>query len=143
MKTLCTLLMLAAGGVATQAMAASVVTVDMGVDATPTEVAAINRAQNKDDISVLPVLVGHADLNGDHRPDLILRTRNSALCGSANGCETDALLATPKGYARQLTGLAGSGDGDVFVLPAMHNGMHDLRFEGGDRIIRWNGKEYR
>jgi hypothetical protein len=142
MKALCILLTLAAGGMATQAVAASVVTVDIGADATPAEVAAIKRTQGKDEISVLPVLVGHADLNGDHRPDLILRTRNTALCGSAIGCATGAILATPNGYAHQLIGLAGSGDVDVFMLPTLHNRMHDLRFEGSSHVFKWNGKKY-
>jgi hypothetical protein len=61
-------------------------------------------------------------------------------CGSA-GCQTYAVLATSTGYAGKSIRLATAG-GKVFVLPAVHHGMHDVRFESGTYVFKWNGKVY-
>jgi hypothetical protein len=146
MKTLCIILALAAGGTAVEAAGASrgAVAVDLNADPTPAELAAIKRTHMTDGTleqdTLLPVTVGHADLNGDHRPDLIYRSDNHAGCGSL-GCATYALLAAPVGYARTSIDLAVSG-GKVFVLPTMRKGMHDLRFQAATYIFKWNGTEY-
>jgi hypothetical protein len=143
-KTGLIILTLTAAGIATQAAAAGdTITVTLEADATPAEAAAIKRTETKGDPDMLPVWMGHADLNGDHRPDLIFRTRDSALCGAANGCATEAILATPDGYARRAIALPNIGDGDAFLLPTMHNGMHDLRFQGDGHVLTWDGKAYR
>jgi len=140
-------LALAAIGIAPQAKAADgTITVTVEAEPTSTELAAIKRAlandHEEEGLGMMPVTVGHADLNGDHRPDLILLTGNSALCGAAIGCATEAILATPTGYTSRTIGLAGIGE-SLSVLPAMHNGMHDLRSDGGDHIFKWDGKKYR
>lgn len=146
MKTLCVILALAAGGMAVEATAAprNAVAVTVNADPTPAELAVIKRTHMTDGTfdqdTLLPVTVGHADLNGDHRPDLIYRSDNHAGCGSL-GCATYALLATPAGYARTSINLAVSG-GKVFVLKTTHKGMHDLRFQAATYIFKWNGTEY-
>jgi hypothetical protein len=126
---------------ASQAMAADGL-IAIAVEATPTpvETTALKRALGPDYGDVRPLMVGHADLNGDHRPDLLARSDSMGGCGSA-GCQTWAVLATPSGHAPTAITLAVAA-GKVFVLPAMHNGMHDLRFESGDYVFKWNGKEY-
>lgn len=141
MKALCILLALAAGGIATQAVAADDPTA-ITVDAKPTatETTALQKALGSDYDDVQPLTVGHVDLNGDHRPDLLARSDGMGGCGSA-GCQTWAVLATPSGYAPAAIMLAATA-GKVFALPAMHNGMHDLRFESGTYIFKWNGTQY-
>lgn len=132
---------LAATVLAPQAIASGG-TIAVTIEATPTsaELTAIKRTLTKDELDELPVLVGHADLNGDHRPDLIFRSNSSGYCGSS-GCDTEAILATRKGFASQSIGLAYS-FGKVLVLSSVHKGMHDLRYEGGSKTFTWNGKEY-
>ena len=137
-------LVLAAGGMASHAVAAGgAIAVTVEAKPTPAELAAVKLALGKDDLKALPVQLGHADLNGDHRPDLIFRSYSEGYCWqiSTSACATWALLATPAGYARQLIVLAQS-DGKVFVLPTMHHGMHDLRYEGGSKTFAWSGKSY-
>jgi len=114
----------------------------IAVDARPTtiETTALKRALGSAYDDVRPLTVGHADLNGDHRPDLLARSDGTGGCGSA-GCQTWAVLATPSGYAPTAITLAAAA-GKVFVLPTMHGGMHDLRFESGSYVFKWNGKEY-
>lgn len=141
MKVLCISLVLAAGGMATEAIAADgPVAVTIGATPTPVETTALKRALGSDYGDMQPLTVGHADLNGDRRPDLLARSDGMGGCGSA-GCHTWAVLATPSGYAPTAITLAVAA-GRVFVLPAMHNGMHDLRFESGTYVFKWNGKEY-
>ena len=86
--------------------------------------------------------VGHADLNGDGRPDLLifLSDRGFGYCGSA-GCAGYAILATQQGYAATEIDLATFYQ-EVTVLPTTHKGLHDLRCGNGHKIFRWNGKEY-
>ena len=141
MKALGIALMLVAGGMATQAAAADG-PIAVTVDARPTaaETTALERALGSDYGDMHPLTVGHVDLNGDHRPDLLARSDGMGGCGSA-GCHTWAVLATPSGYAPTAITLAVAA-GKVFVLPAIHNGMHDLRFESGTYVFQWNGKEY-
>ena len=90
-----------------------------------------------------PFLVGQADLKGDHRPDLIIWSQNPLNCGSG-GCGVSALLATANGYAAKGTdlGILSQG-GDFVVLDAVHHGMHDLRFDNGSHVFRWDGTQYR
>lgn len=85
--------------------------------------------------------VGHADLNGDGRTDLLVQYVNAGWCGTA-GCTTFALLATPTGFGPNAIDLA-SNHGTLHVLPGMHRGMHDLRYDDAHYIFRWNGREYR
>jgi len=86
--------------------------------------------------------VGHADLNGDGRPDLLVSLTDSGFgyCGSG-GCAGYAILATPQGYASGAVELAYFFQKAV-VLPASHKGMHDLRYDDAHKVFQWNGKEY-
>ncbi|WP_322997991.1 hypothetical protein [Castellaniella sp.] len=107
---------------------------------TMAETQALKQAMGADYSDLQPFDVGHADLDDDHRPDLLARSDSTGGCGSA-GCQTYAVLATSTGYARKSIRLATAG-GKVFVLPSKHHGMHDLRFESGTYTFKWNGKEY-
>lgn len=126
------------------AAANGTIALDLAAGPTPSELAAVKQAlaSEEDGLDELPVSVGYADLNGDHRPDLIYRSRNSRFCGSAVSCATGAILATPVGYAVHEIPLVDSGD-SIFVLPTMHDGMHDLRSDTSDHTFQWNGREYR
>jgi len=105
------------------------------------ELAAVRRAFGRDRADELPVSVGHADLNGDGRPDLIFASENRDYCG-ALGCDTGAILATPSGYATRVINLAVSFD-TMFVLPTMHNGMHDIRYGNARHVFVWDGEQYK
>lgn len=120
------------------------------VDAAPTgaETAAVRRVyagawtdDEKDEGHPLRFSVGHADINGDGRPDLLVRLNDAGWCGS-HGCSTYALLATPAGYAVKGIDLAIS-IATVQVLPAVHKGMHDLRFDDSSYVFTWDGSAYR
>ena len=139
-KTVMALAALALGGAATAAIAAGA---SVKVEATPTaaETAALRHALGKDYAEMSPFTVGHADLNGDHKPDLVFRTGNSDYCGSG-GCDTSVLLSTARGYQAKAVDLAYSAS-DLIVLPAVHKGMHDIRFDGGDHLFVWSGTAYR
>lgn len=138
--TVMALAALALGGAATAAIAAGA---SVKVEATPTaaETAAIRHALGKDYAEMAPFTVGHADLNGDRKPDLVFRTGNSDYCGSG-GCATSALLATASGYGVKSIDLAYSAS-DLIVMPAVHKGMHDIRFDGADHLFVWSGTAYR
>lgn len=71
--------------------------------------------------------VGHADINGDGRFDLLayLSDYGFGYCGSA-GCSGYAILATSKGYTDEPIYIANF-YGKLTILPAIHKGMHDLR----------------
>lgn len=115
---------------------------EVRVDRSPTapETAAIKRALGTSYAEMSPFTVGHADLDGDRKPDLLFRSGNSDYCGSG-GCASGVLLATTSGYRHESIDLAFS-NGAVIVLPTVHQGMHDLRFEGGNHLFRWNGANY-
>lgn len=81
------------------------------------------------------------DLNDDGRPDLLAQYTDAAgYCGSA-GCGGVIVLATAQGYAATGIGLANF-YGELDVLPGMHLGMHDLRYNGDSPRWQWNGKDY-
>lgn len=107
---------------------------------TRVELAAVRRAFGRDRADALPVSVGHADLNGDGRPDLIFASESRDYCG-ALGCETGSILATGDGYATRVINLAVSVD-PLFVLPTMHNGMHDIRYGSARHVFVWDGSQY-
>jgi hypothetical protein len=105
------------------------------------ETAAVRLALGKDGADELPVSVGHVDLNGDQRPDLIFWSESQDYCGSL-GCDSGAILATPTGYSSRVIQLASSFD-TMFVLPTVHNGMHDIRYGNASKVFVWDGKQYR
>lgn len=85
--------------------------------------------------------VALADLNNDGRADLLIQyTYASGFCGSA-GCSGMVVMATPSGYARKGVGLPNFG-GELDVLPSLHQGMHDLQFNGDSPVWTWDGKQY-
>lgn len=86
--------------------------------------------------------LGHADLNGDGADDLLvyLADFNFGYCGSA-GCMGYALLAVKGGYAKDVIGLPNFYQ-SVTVLPEVHAGLHDLRFDDSPYVFVWNGTEY-
>jgi hypothetical protein len=141
MKTPLTALAALALGCAATAVMAAGTSITINGTPTPGETAAIRHALGKDYAEMSPYTVGHADLNGDHKPDLIIRSGNSDYCGSG-GCATAALLATATGYQGKSIDLAYSAS-DLIVLPAIHKGMHDIRFDGGSHQFVWTGTEYR
>jgi hypothetical protein len=134
-----TLMVLILGG-ASAATASAGSMISINGEPTSKETAAVKRALGADYTDMSPFTVGHADLNGDHGPDLIFRTGNSDYCGSS-GCATSALLATAAGYQRKAIDLAYSAS-DLIVLPTVHKGMHDLQFDGGTHRFKWDGAQY-
>ncbi|MGH7100765.1 MAG: hypothetical protein ACREFJ_00050 [Acetobacteraceae bacterium] len=123
----------------TEVQAASVVMPN--AQPTPTQTAAVRHAFGKEFADIAPFVVGEADLNGDGHPDLIVQTRNSDFCGGL-GCSWYALLATANGYAAKGIDLGVLSFGTVTILDTVHHGMHDLRFDEGTHVFRWNGREY-
>lgn len=80
-----------------------------------------------------------ADLNDDGRPDLLVQYDDMGFCGS-HGCSGVIVMATAHGYASHAIGLPNF-YGEIDILAATHNGMHDLRF-GDSPVWQWNGKDY-
>ena len=105
------------------------------------ETAALKRALGPDYDAMAPFNLAHGDLNGDGRPDLIVRSDSAGWCGSL-GCATLALLATAQGYSTDVIRLA-TAFGPVEILPGVDHGMHRLRFSDGDHIFHWSGTAYR
>lgn len=89
----------------------------------------------------LKIRVGHADLNGDGRPDLIIVEDDPLFCGS-HGCSAYALLRTRAGYSTQPIQLA-IFDDQVTVLDSSHKGMRNLRFDNSTVVFRWTGTAYK
>jgi len=87
--------------------------------------------------------VGHADLNGDAQPDLLVSLNDGRFgyCGSG-GCAGYAILATPQGYAHKAIELAYFFEKTV-VLRGAHKGMHDLLYDDARKVFVWDGTRYR
>ena len=87
--------------------------------------------------------VGHADLDGDGRADLLIHLNDDKFgyC-SSHGCQGLAIMATKEGYAQKPLNLAFFYE-TLTVLPAIQNGMHDLRYDDSLHVFHWNGTEYR
>ncbi|TAL80979.1 MAG: hypothetical protein EPN46_03035 [Candidimonas sp.] len=88
----------------------------------------------------LKFTVGHVDLNGDGRPDLIIHYADQGWCGS-HGCLAYALLAGPVGYSPNAIMLVYFGQ-TMTVLDSSHHGMHDLRYDDATHVFRWTGTAY-
>jgi hypothetical protein len=86
--------------------------------------------------------VAHADINGDGRPDLLVSLDDPGFgyCGSG-GCAGYAILATAQRYAPKVIELAYF-FAKAIVLPTMHHGMHDLRYDDARKVFQWDGKAY-
>lgn len=61
-------------------------------------------------------------------------------CGSG-GCAGYAILATAQDYAPKTIELAYF-FAKAIILPTVHHGMHDLRYDGARKIFQWDGTAY-
>jgi hypothetical protein len=127
----------------TWAGCAQAATLAVKLDASATaEQAAIVANALPDSYQGAAYTVGTADLNGDGKPDLIVHFTGDDWCSpTGKGCQGTAILSTPKGYADHDTPLAMFGS-IVNVLPSMHNGLHDLRFDDAQYIFKFDGLQY-
>ncbi|MEE8662572.1 MAG: hypothetical protein SOH81_03195 [Acetobacter sp.] len=83
------------------------------------------------------VLIGTAQLSiHPSEKALFIQLQSSSLCGSA-GCTTDVYRRRNGSWEKILDSISG----DIAVLPASHNGMHDILIDGNDRWI-WKGGAY-
>ncbi|GAB6853640.1 hypothetical protein [Asaia astilbis] len=83
------------------------------------------------------VLVASAPLSSNRNDmALFVQLQSARLCGSA-GCSTSVYLRHNGGWKLVLDSVSGA----ISVLPARHNGMHDLLIDKSDRW-RWNGSSY-
>jgi hypothetical protein len=81
--------------------------------------------------------VAEADLTGAGRPDLLIRRMELDQCNET-GCFSAALIAEAKGGYGILTYLPWN-HGAMTVLPTMHDGMHDMSFDGATDVYHWEG----
>lgn len=86
--------------------------------------------------------VGHADFARGGRPDLRVSVGAFGFryCGSA-GWAGYAILATAQGHAAPAIDLV-TFVATVTVLPSVHAGMHDLRFDDSHVVFEWDRARY-
>ena len=106
---------------------------------------AVKRALAADLGDIKPGQTGYGvatgDVNGDGRPDLFVLVQDVGFCGTP-GCQRYLIVANASGYAGSAIKLASFFE-QVTVLPTVHAGMKDLRFDANHMVFKWNGKAYR
>lgn len=86
--------------------------------------------------------VAEADLNGDGAPELLVMFAGGDWCGSL-GCANYIFIGRlGGGWSAQAVDSGVIFYEQVHVLPKMHRGMHDLRFDDSRHVFHWNGQHY-
>jgi hypothetical protein len=108
---------------------------------------AVQRETRSERGSVRSYQVGWTDLNGDGRPDAIIRLSNSDYCGSG-GCDLKIYERTAKGF--KSLGSTSITQWPIKVLDTHHRGRRDISVyvEGGGVIrgytarLQFDGRSY-